>query len=105
MCKIEVLNQNKFASILRCSSCNDLHIGYGTVIQVLEIEEFRQFTRIIDELYENHYDDLLLNGERLFIRTDSTRIILAFNKDELKALWEILQETLVLIELESILKV
>jgi predicted lipase len=104
MCKIEVLNQNKFASVLRCSSCNDLHIGYGSVIQTLDIEEFEQFAKIIDDLYEKHYSELLLNGERLFIRTDSTRLVLAFNTDELKALWEILQESLVLIQLESILK-
>ncbi|GEM_PF-4481432 len=102
---IQILNQNELGCVMSCSANNDIHLGFGMVIYVLSHCEFENFSRSINNLYEKHYSDMMLNGKKVFFNTDSEKIVLAFNTDELKSIWLLVNEALIMLEVNNVLKV
>lgn len=105
MCKIDMLNRNDFGCIVSCPCCEDIHLGIGSLIYIFNTEEFECFHSSVNRLYEKHYADMLLTGEKLFLKTHNKKMILAFNPNELKLLWELLSESVLILEIKNVLKI
>ena len=105
MCEIELLNKNELGCVTRCSLCGDFQIGFGSLIYILTSEEFEIFLNRINSLYDEHSESLISYGEKLYITTDSKKMILAFNMYELKLLLNLLNETSILLEVKELLNI
>lgn len=105
MCQVQLLNHNELGCVTYCSVSDEIHLGFGMVIYILTQREFENLSECISNLYEEHYGDMMLNGKKIFLKTDSEKIVLAFNTDELKSMWLLVNEALVMLEVNNVLKV
>lgn len=105
MCQIQLLNHNELGCVMYCPVSNEIHLGFGMVIYILNHSEFENLSECISNLYEEHYSDMMLNGKKIFLNTDSEKIVLALNTDELKSMWLLVNEALIILEVNNVLKV
>lgn len=104
MCDFQVITTNSFGCIVRCNHCENLHIGFGNVLAVYELEEFQQLRWVVENLFIHNYADSLLSGEKVYINTDSEKVVFALHAEELSQLNTLLNEASVMLEVYTILE-
>lgn len=105
MCQIQLLNHNELGCVMYCPISNEIHLGFGMVIYILTPQEFEKLSHSISNIYEDQYGELMLREKKTFLRTDSDKIVLALNTDELKSMCLLVNEALIMLEVNSVLKV
>lgn len=105
MCQIEMLNQNELGCVMRFTASKDIHLGFGMIIYILSPGEFENLSLCLNNLYEEHYGDMMLSGKKIFFKTDSKKMVLALNTDELKSIWMLVNEALIMLQVKNLLKV
>ena len=105
MCQVQLLNHNELGCVMNCSVSNEIHLGFGMVIYILTHGEFENLSKCISNLYDENYGEMMLTGKKIFLKTDSKKIILALNIDELKLMCMLINEALIMLEVNNVLKV
>lgn len=83
--------------------CDRIHLGFGTLISIFEKTEFHFFCQYISKQYDTYYSKMLVTGEKLFLQTDSERLLIALSTDELKSLYCLINEAAIMLEVQQLL--
>lgn len=105
MYKIKMLNHNEVGCVMYCSVSNEIHLGFGMILYSLTQREFENISKCISNLYDDQYGEMMLTGNNIFLKTDSEKIVLVFNTDELKLMCLLVNEALLMLEVNNVLKV
>lgn len=105
MCQIQLLNQNELGCVMCCSVSNDIHLGFGMMLYILNPKEFKNLSGAVNILYNENYGDMMLSGKKVFLNTHNENMILAFNADELRSLWMLINGAIIMFEARKILKI
>jgi S-adenosylmethionine hydrolase len=103
MCKFQVINHNSFGCVVKCSCCQHLHLGFGNVLTVFSVDEFKHFTNHIERVFEKNYSEMILTGEKIYLNTDSEKFVITLNPDELMELNKLLTEARIMLQVHQIL--
>jgi hypothetical protein len=81
-----------------------LHICFGNVALAATASEFQEFRTSIAAVYRHHRQHITDPDARcIAVRTPAQKMALVFNLAELTQLWEILENTALLLEVEELL--
>lgn len=103
MCKAILLNNNTLGCVVSCPCCTHIQVGFGNVMSVFSHKEFNCFTSHINSLYTKHYTELITNNNKIFLHTDTEKLFLALNADELKGLCDLLRGAEIMLYVNKIL--
>lgn len=93
MCQHKTISSNSFGCLIQCKNCEQFHLGFGSVVLALSYEEFVHFSDQVHQIHLTHYDEKKENSEKIYMHTDSSKIILAFNHREWMKLYSLLEES------------
>jgi hypothetical protein len=97
-------HHNDFGYAARCPRTLHLHVCFGNVAMAATAPEFQEFRALISDVY--HYYDLHPTDpdmRGIAVRTPAHKMALVFTMEELTQLWEILENTALLLEVEELL--
>jgi hypothetical protein len=105
MCQYQTLyHQDSVGYVIRCTQCERLQLGYGSVMISFEIEDFLYFSKKVMEIKQNHYpmEDIYL--KTMMIPTPFEGLQLFLSQRELYELHEMLETADTEIRSEQLLK-
>lgn len=93
MCQYKTISNNSFGCLVQCKNCEQLHLGFGSVVLILTYEEFVRFSDQVHSIHFMHYEEKRANNEKLYMHTDNSKMVLAFTHTEWLKLYELLEES------------
>jgi len=103
MCSFKVINNNSFGCVVVCSGCDHFHLGFGNLLIAYNEKEFLRFVKKVQNTYDNNYAEMLLSGDKIYFKTEYENMVIAFNTDELKSLYELLTEAALMLQVNYLL--
>jgi hypothetical protein len=104
LCSDITYHQNDFGFAKKCTCHNAVHLNFGNVSLLLSHAQVSDFSLYIQETLATE-DCLADHDERaIYIPTRDFSMMFAMSYNELKKLFEILDHTLLMIEVEEALK-
>lgn len=103
MCNFKIINSNSFGCVVVCSGCDHLHLGFGNLLVAYNAKEFSRFVNKVQNTYDNNYAEMLLSGDKIYFKTECENMVIAFNTDELKSLYELLTEAALMLQVNYLL--
>lgn len=104
MCQYKAIVSNPFGCLIQCKNCNQFHLGFGNVVLILSHEDFIRFTEQVHEIHTLHYEEKKQLNEKIYMHTDSSKMALAFNPDEWRKLYNLLDEARFLLSVNELLE-
>jgi hypothetical protein len=100
----QFFHHNDFGYAARCPRTMHLHVCFGNVALAATAAEFQEFRASISAVY-HHYLQYTPDPDirNIAVRTPAHKMALVFTMAELTQLWEILENTALLLEVEEIL--
>lgn len=100
----QFFHHNDFGYAARCPRTMHLHVCFGNVALAATAPEFQEFRAIISETYR-YYTLRTTDPDtrRIAVRTAAHKMALVFTMTELRQLWEILENTALLLEVNELL--
>lgn len=100
----QFFHHNDFGYCARCPRTQHLHLCFGNVALAATPEEFQEFMAEIGAVYDAQRHRPGDPAERcIAVRTPAHKLALVFTFAELAQLWEILENTALLLSVEQIL--
>jgi len=100
----QFFHHNDFGYCARCPRTRHLHLCFGNLALAATPEDFRLFKDHIGAVYQQQYALPTDPDERcVAVRTPVQKMAMVFTPTELAQLWEILENTALLLEVEKIL--
>lgn len=100
----QFFHHNDFGYAARCPRTMHLHVCFGNVALAATAPEFQEFRATISAVYRHHLQYATDPDTRcIAVRTPAHKMALVFNLAELTQLWEILENTGLLLEVEDLL--
>lgn len=111
MCHYKTISNNSFGCLIQCKNCEQFHLGFGNVVLILSYDEFIRFSDQVHHIHAMHYEEeeaLLPKtedlsdkdekpkekaNEKIYMHTDSSKMVLAFNYKEWMKLYQLLEES------------
>ena len=89
---MNILHENTFGHVARCSCCDDIQLNLGTIIFHLSVKEYVEFDTFFNEIRKDLFSckSNELNTGKYIIRTNHNNMILSFSYQELKDTIELL---------------
>jgi len=99
----KIYHENDFGFTRKCSCQDAVHVHFGNVAQLLNHAQLREFASYVFETLRS-YADVHDHEERsIYIRTRDCGLMFTLNYSELKLLNDILENTILMIEVETVL--
>jgi hypothetical protein len=100
----QFFHHNDFGYAARCPRTMHLHVCFGNVALAATAAEFQEFRASICDVYSYyHLRPTDPDSRSIAVRTPAHKMALVFTMTELTQLWEILENTALLLEVEEIL--
>ena len=100
----QFFHHNEFGYCARCPRTQHLHLCFGNLALAATSEDFFLFKDHIGAIYYEHHLLPIDPEERcIAVRTPVQKMAMVFTTIELAQLWEILENTALLLEVEKIL--
>lgn len=97
-------HKNEFGFTRKCECHGAVHLLFGTVSLLLTRQQCRDFTTYISEAVEAEYHVVSDHDERcIYIPSRDNCLMFTITYNELKRLADLLQQTLLMIEIEDTL--
>jgi predicted transcriptional regulator len=93
MCQSKTISNNSFGCLIQCKNCEQFHLGFGNVVLILSYDEFMRFSDQVHHIHTMHYEEKKETGEKIYMHTDSSKMVLAFNHQEWMKLYQLLEES------------
>lgn len=111
MCHYKTISNNSFGCLIQCENCEQFHIGFGTVVLILSSDEFIRFSDQVHLIHSTHYEEEEAKlpktegssdkdekqkekaNEKIYMHTESSKIVLAFTYKEWIKLYQLLEES------------
>jgi len=103
MCNFKVISNNSFGCVVVCNGCDHLHLGFGNLLIAYNEKEFLRFVSKVQNTYDNNYAEMLLSGDKIYFKTECENMVIAFNTDELKSLYQLLTEAALMLLVNHLL--
>lgn len=105
MCNLKTLHHNELGYVAKCKKCNHIQLAFGTVAITQEEGELYQFKKFISKhLATNNSENETIcpNQKNIYLQTPVSNILFVFSKNELKLLNELLEQSILMLEVEKI---
>lgn len=102
MCGARLLSNNSYGCVTMCNRRAHVQVCFGNVLFALTQEEFSNFNKHICCIHQKHFRELM-EGKKLFIKTERQSLMIAFSGNELNNLKNLLSEASLMMEVEQIL--
>ncbi len=111
MCHYKTISNNSFGCLIQCKNCEQFHLGFGNVVLILSYDEFIRFSDQVHHIHTMHYEEEEAKlpkteglsdkdekpkekaNEKIYMHTDSSKMVLAFNHKEWMKLYQLLEES------------
>lgn len=111
MCHYKTISNNSFGCLIQCKNCKQFHLGFGTVVLILSYDEFIRFSDQVYVIHSTHYEEEEAKlpktevssdkdekpkekaNEKIYMHTDSSKMVLAFTHKEWMKLYQLLEES------------
>lgn len=111
MCHYKTISNNSFGCLIQCKNCKQFHLGFGNVVLILSYDEFIRFSDQVHHIHAMHYEEEEAKlpktedlsdkdekpkekaNEKIYMHTDSSKMVLAFNHKEWMKLYQLLEES------------
>lgn len=102
-CSNHIYHQNEFGYTRKCTCHDAFHLVFGNISLLLSKGQLRDFSRCIAETLSMEcvvHDD---NDRCIYLPTRDCSLMFALSYNELKLLAEILEQTLLMLQVEEVL--
>jgi hypothetical protein len=103
MCQYKTISHNSYACLVQCKNCEQFHLGFGSVVLILSYQEFIRFSDQVHSIHTTHYSEKTDPKEKIYMHTDTSKMILAFNQKEWITLVDLLEESRFLLHANEII--
>jgi hypothetical protein len=103
MSNVKFLHQNDFGYACRCPKDGKVKVYFGNVGLIATPAEFLVFRKYIAEAYQ-HYNqsECWPSTRNIALQTPVHNLLLIFNLMELAQLWEVLENSALMLEVEQV---
>jgi hypothetical protein len=102
-CSNRIYHENDFGFARECACQDGIHLNFGNVSLLLGRKSIRMFADYIDEALQGEYIVEDLDERSIYLPTHDSFMMFVLSYHELEKLYEILRNTLPLLEVEEIL--
>ena len=102
-CSHQILHQNELGYTLKCECRNQLQLCFNNNLLQFEKESFHNFCNYVEHLYEQRENVLSMYPQdirHIYMETPNKDMWLCFSVRELKLMYELLVQTLAMIEVK-----
>lgn len=103
MCKANILSHNQFGCIVKRSGCGQINLAFGNVFLCFSEEDFFSFCKYIAGVHNKHIASMKEERKTLLLTTEQKNLMVALNGNELKKLNDMLNESLLMLDVNNIL--
>ena len=104
-CKYRIISSNNLGHVIACEDCNQLIIGLGTVILKFDPGQCRIFVQALQRATKNFNESGALVGDKIFLKTPVSNMLIAFNKQELQLGIELVEYALLRNEVDELIHI
>jgi hypothetical protein len=104
-CSTRVYQKNEFGFTRKCSCHNAVHLNFGTISLLLTLEHFQKFASYITNTLEIECSVYDYDERCIYLPTRDNALMFALTYNELRLLSDVLDTTLVMIEVDHVLAV
>lgn len=102
---IELLHENKFGYVGRCTHCNEIQFSFGNVISNMSMKHFQGFVSTLNEIFDRRKNDnTLQEDEEVIINIGVRSLKLIFTVKEFRKVLDLFEKSMLLLKVKEILK-
>lgn len=102
MCNYKVLHHNEYGYVIKCNTCKNIQIAFGTTAIAYTEQEFYEFKKSVFE-YHNHREfDTCPDSKNNYFETPTPNVMLVYNLTEMKNLITLLEGAYIALEVEKL---
>ncbi|HEY8933846.1 MAG TPA: DUF6686 family protein [Cyclobacteriaceae bacterium] len=102
-CSDNIYHQNNFGFARKCTCQGAVHVNFGNVSILLNREQIHDFLQYITDAIMSSCDVTNHDDRSIYLPTRDYCLMFALTYNELNALAEILDQTLLMMEVEDVL--
>lgn len=102
MCRYKTLHHAESGYVVRCERCGNFHVGFGTTVLAMTMEQLEAFSKTVDEQYSWHNDHPDRSHKMVLIPTADRSVSLVYSVNDLKQLSALLRKAFDRIAIEKL---
>jgi hypothetical protein len=96
--EIIILNETESGQFFKCACCDKYNLSYKNIFMHFSTRELKQFLKILSSLKDEHFNQYHPEGYKAVISKNKKSVGLGFTKEEVKAVIQLIEQSLVLEE-------
>lgn len=104
MCKFKMLEYSPLGYVAKCESCKQLQLAFGNIVVRNNEEQFHAFCRIISKKASDMKYELERDVRNIYLESPCRNVMMVFNLNELEELSELLECSMVSLEIGRLLE-
>ena len=105
MCNYKTLHHNEHGYVVKCNTCKNIQVAFGTTAVAYTEQEFYEFKTSVYEYYNHREFDTCPDFKNNYFKTPTPKVMLVYNLTEVKNLNSLLEEAYIGLEVEKLIEV